>query len=239
LLKSLPVGVGQIYGCDNPWTGGIFLCAMLLSSPLMCLHAAIGSLLGVVAGLSLAAPFEDIYAGLWGFNSSLACIAIGGMFMALTWQTHLLALACGPTASLYLGLLFGHTTVSLDDYEKPQYLQDAPQQICVGSSRTRHHTSYQVQKSHHGDAMWCLREWNPKYHRDLPFYPMTKRSTWGTFGQPQSPVARVHISQVIMAIYHVTQAQVLRIHSQKARKLTADGVVYIKDCVQYNSKYSL
>ncbi|XP_026974653.1 urea transporter 1 [Sagmatias obliquidens] len=94
LLKSLPVGVGQIYGCDNPWTGGIFLGAIFLSSPLMCLHAAIGSLLGMAAGLSLSAPFENIYVGLWGFNSSLTCIAIGGMFMALTWQTHLLALAC-------------------------------------------------------------------------------------------------------------------------------------------------
>ncbi|XP_026307246.1 urea transporter 1-like [Piliocolobus tephrosceles] len=60
----------------------------------MCLHAAIGSLLGTAAGLSLSAPFEDIYSGLWGFNSSLACIAMGGMFVALTWQTHLLALGC-------------------------------------------------------------------------------------------------------------------------------------------------
>lgn len=94
LLESVPVGISQIYGCSSPWTGGIFLCAILLSSPLMCLHAAIGSLLGIVAGLSISAPFEDIYFGLWGFNSSLACIAIGGMFMALTWQTHLLALAC-------------------------------------------------------------------------------------------------------------------------------------------------
>ncbi|MEJ1286025.1 solute carrier family 14 (urea transporter) member 2 [Cricetulus griseus] len=107
LLKSLPVGVGQIYGCDNPWTGGIFLCAILLSSPLMCLHAAIGSLLGVIAGLSLAAPFEDIYSGLWGFNSSLACIAIGGMFMALTWQTHLLALACALFTA-YFGACMTH-----------------------------------------------------------------------------------------------------------------------------------
>lgn len=107
LLKSLPVGVGQIYGCDNPWTGGIFLCAILLSSPLMCLHAAIGSLLGVIAGLSLAAPFEDIYFGLWGFNSSLACIAIGGMFMALTWQTHLLALACALFTA-YFGACMAH-----------------------------------------------------------------------------------------------------------------------------------
>ncbi|EPY81894.1 urea transporter 1 [Camelus ferus] len=95
LLKSVPVGVGQIYGCDNPWTGGIFLGAILLSSPIMCLHAAIGSFLGLAAGLSLSAPFEDIYTGLWGFNSSLACIAIGGMFLVLTWQAFLLALACG------------------------------------------------------------------------------------------------------------------------------------------------
>ncbi|XP_037661450.1 urea transporter 1 isoform X2 [Choloepus didactylus] len=107
LLKSLPVGVSQIFGCDNPWTGGIFLCAILLSSPIMCLHAAIGSLVGIAAGLSLSAPFEDIYSGLWGFNSSLACIAVGGMFMALTWQTHLLALACALFTA-YLGISMTH-----------------------------------------------------------------------------------------------------------------------------------
>ncbi|XP_012657486.1 urea transporter 1 isoform X3 [Otolemur garnettii] len=103
LLKAVPVGVGQIFGCDNPWTGGIFLIAILVCSPLMCLHATIGSLMGIVAGLSLSAPFEDIYFGLWGFNSSLACIAIGGMFMALTWQTHLLALGCALFTA-YLGV---------------------------------------------------------------------------------------------------------------------------------------
>ncbi|XP_015742667.1 urea transporter 2-like [Coturnix japonica] len=43
LLQSIPVGVGQVYGCDNPWTGGIFLLALFISSPLICLHAAIGS----------------------------------------------------------------------------------------------------------------------------------------------------------------------------------------------------
>lgn len=47
------------------------------------------------AGLALAAPFEDIYFGLWGYNCVLACIAIGGMFYALTWQVHLLAIVCG------------------------------------------------------------------------------------------------------------------------------------------------
>lgn len=49
----------------------------------------------------MATPFEMIYMGLWSYNCVLSCIAIGGMFYALTWQTHLLALVCGG----YLGKL--------------------------------------------------------------------------------------------------------------------------------------
>ncbi|XP_069482994.1 urea transporter 1 isoform X2 [Ambystoma mexicanum] len=102
LLKAIPVGVGQVYGCDNAWTGGIFLVALFLSSPVICLHAAIGSTVGMLAGLSLAAPFKNIYFGLWGYNSVLACIAVGGMFYALTWQVHLLAILCALCCA-YLG----------------------------------------------------------------------------------------------------------------------------------------
>ncbi|XP_010145774.1 PREDICTED: urea transporter 2-like, partial [Eurypyga helias] len=102
LLQSIPAGVGQVYGCDNPWTGGIFLIALFLSSPLICLHAAIGSAVGMLAALSLATPFSKIYSGLWGYNSSLSCVAIGGKFYAFTWQTHLLAIACA-LFSAYLG----------------------------------------------------------------------------------------------------------------------------------------
>nr|XP_032624857.1 urea transporter 2-like [Chelonoidis abingdonii] len=94
LLQSIPIGVGQVYGCDNPWTGGIFLVALLISSPLICLHAAIGSAVGMLAALTIAMPFDRLYFGLGSYNSVLACIAIGGMYYALTWQTHLLALAC-------------------------------------------------------------------------------------------------------------------------------------------------
>lgn len=56
-----------------------------------------------LAGLALAAPFENIYFGLWGYNCVLACIAIGGMFYALTWQVHLLALTCGESFGDMLG----------------------------------------------------------------------------------------------------------------------------------------
>ncbi|KAF2986344.1 hypothetical protein EK904_005053 [Melospiza melodia maxima] len=107
LLQSIPVGVGQVYGCDNPWTGGIFLIGLFISSPLICVHTVIGSAVGMLAGLSLATPFSQIYSGLWGYNSSLSCAAIGGMFLALTWQTHLLAMACA-LFSAYLGAAVTH-----------------------------------------------------------------------------------------------------------------------------------
>ncbi|XP_072849081.2 urea transporter 1 isoform X1 [Pogona vitticeps] len=107
LLQSIPVGVGQVYGCDNPWTGGIIMVALCFSSPLVFIHAVIGSALGVPAALSLASPFNRIYAGLWNYNSCLSCIAIGGMFYALTWQTFLLAITCGLFTA-YVGETLGN-----------------------------------------------------------------------------------------------------------------------------------
>ncbi|KAJ3603597.1 hypothetical protein NHX12_028342 [Muraenolepis orangiensis] len=102
LFMSVPVGVGQVYGCENPWTGGMFIVSLFLSSPITCAHAVLGSAVGMVSGLALAAPFADIYFGLWGYNCVLACIAIGGMFYALTWQVHLLAISCALFCA-YLG----------------------------------------------------------------------------------------------------------------------------------------
>uniref|UniRef100_A0AAY4BIT5 Urea transporter n=1 Tax=Denticeps clupeoides TaxID=299321 RepID=A0AAY4BIT5_9TELE len=107
LFRSIPVGIGQVYGCDNPWTGGIFIIALFISSPITCIHATIGSAVGMVSGLALAAPFDKIYFGLWGYNCVLACIAIGGMFYALTWQVHLLAIACAFFCA-YLGSAIGN-----------------------------------------------------------------------------------------------------------------------------------
>ncbi|KAM6975922.1 urea transporter 1-like [Tautogolabrus adspersus] len=94
LFLSVPVGVGQVYGCDSPWTGGLILLALLLSSPTICFHAILGSAAGILSGLALAASHKDIYSGLWGYNSALSCIAVGGVFYVLTWQTHLLAVIC-------------------------------------------------------------------------------------------------------------------------------------------------
>lgn len=50
LFMSVPVGIGQVYGCDNPWTGGIFIISLFFSSPITCAHAVLGSAIGMVSG---------------------------------------------------------------------------------------------------------------------------------------------------------------------------------------------
>lgn len=50
LFLSVPVGVGQVYGCDSPWTGGLILLALLLSSPTIGFHAILGSAAGMLSG---------------------------------------------------------------------------------------------------------------------------------------------------------------------------------------------
>lgn len=47
---SVPVGIGQVYGCDNPWTGGMFIISLFISSPITCAHAVLGSAVGMVSG---------------------------------------------------------------------------------------------------------------------------------------------------------------------------------------------
>eukprot|EP00062_Callorhinchus_milii_P012233 gi/632959044/ref/XP_007895391.1/ PREDICTED: urea transporter 1-like [Callorhinchus milii] len=94
LLRAIPIGAGQIYGCDNFWPSVIILMAVFLSSPILCAHVIVGSAVGIAAGLSLGVPFELLYNGLATFNGVLACMTIGGLFYVLTWQTHLLAIAC-------------------------------------------------------------------------------------------------------------------------------------------------
>lgn len=56
LFLSVPVGVGQVYGCDSPWTGGLILLALLLSSPTICFHAMWGSAAGMLSGKKIL-PF--------------------------------------------------------------------------------------------------------------------------------------------------------------------------------------
>lgn len=86
LFLSVPVGVGQVYGCDSPWTGGLILLALLLSSPAICFHAMLGSAAGVLSGkkdspicIEICIMSSEATAGSFGSSKGT---------VALWWMNH-------------------------------------------------------------------------------------------------------------------------------------------------------
>ncbi|XP_033639660.1 urea transporter 1-like [Asterias rubens] len=125
VLSTIPVGIGQCYGCDKLATGCLMALAMLICSPTVFLHGVIGSILGTLTGLAMAAPHADIYAGLWSYNSVLTCASVGGFFFVLTWQSHLVALFSAIFAAVVKG--------ALSAVLKPAGLPDIAFPFCIAA----------------------------------------------------------------------------------------------------------
>lgn len=95
LIEALFRGIGDVFFQDNLITGIIFLIAILVNSRISALFAALGSLIGLLSARFLfGADGFLIYHGLYGFNSVLSAIAIGGVFYVITWESGLYALIC-------------------------------------------------------------------------------------------------------------------------------------------------
>ncbi|XP_055757280.1 urea transporter 1 isoform X1 [Salvelinus fontinalis] len=93
LLQGVPLGVGQIYACEDLGPSVLILGATLLYSPLLGSHALLGSGAGTLAGLSVSVRHRALYSGLAGFNGALGCMAVGGLFFTFSWRTHLFSIA--------------------------------------------------------------------------------------------------------------------------------------------------
>ncbi len=93
-------GVGQLFLADSAVAGLIVLAAILVCSRIAAMLALVGSALGALTGLALGADGYDIYHGMWGFNSVVSAVAVGGVFLVLTWRSALLAAACAVAAAL-------------------------------------------------------------------------------------------------------------------------------------------
>ncbi len=98
IFEGLFKGVGQVFFQDNVITGIIFLIALFVGSRRASLAALLGSLVGLLVAFSLGAAEPEMRAGLFGFNSVLTAIAMGGTFHALDRRTMPLALL-GAVAS--------------------------------------------------------------------------------------------------------------------------------------------
>ena len=82
LLTSLPIDFGQVFLADKLIAGSLIFLAVAICTPLGAIVGLGGGILGVIAGMILRIVPDSLYAGLWGYNSVLAAMAIGGIFYA-------------------------------------------------------------------------------------------------------------------------------------------------------------
>jgi urea transporter len=92
LIQAVFRGVSQVFLVNNTATGVFFLIGLAISSPIASVAAFVGSGVGVLTALALGMDTAAINAGLWGFNSSLTTLCVGGMFYVLSRKTCCLAI---------------------------------------------------------------------------------------------------------------------------------------------------
>ncbi len=102
-MEGLFKGVGEVMFQDNIVTGVIFVVAILVNSRISALFAVIGSLVGLCTALIMHSPETPVRLGLYGFNSVLCGIAMGGIFFYLNIRTFLYALGCMVLGAIATG----------------------------------------------------------------------------------------------------------------------------------------
>lgn len=105
VLSGLITGIGQIFFSGGLVSALLIIIALALCSPMGALVALLGSAIGLLAGIVLGVDLNVLYAGLWGYNSALTAIAIGGIFYAPNRRSILFASAGAFGAALIGWLL--------------------------------------------------------------------------------------------------------------------------------------
>lgn len=105
VFASTPINFGQVFLADNLIAGSLILLAVALCTPLGAVVGLVGAILGIFAAFILGIMPNDIYAGLWGYNSVLAAMAIGGIFYAPNLRSFLVGAGCAFLSALALPLI--------------------------------------------------------------------------------------------------------------------------------------
>jgi len=109
MTNALFRGIGEVMFQDKLATGVIFLFAIFVNSRISALFALLGSVLGGWTAWTIGASGIAIFHGLYGFNSVLTGIALGGLFYVLTWRSAIYALV----AAIITALVFAAIAVFL------------------------------------------------------------------------------------------------------------------------------
>ena len=91
LTTAVFIGFGQIFLADQLLAGILIFLAIAYDTRIGAAIGLTGSIIGLLTGLVLGAKPEDLYMGLWGYNSILTAIAIGGIFYVPNLRSYLVA----------------------------------------------------------------------------------------------------------------------------------------------------
>jgi urea transporter len=103
IWQGILQGVGQVMFQINWIAGIIFLVAIFINSRISALFALIGSVIGLGVGVLLGADTSLIGGGLYGFNTVLTGIALGGVFFVLDWKSAIYAVLGMVVTSIAMG----------------------------------------------------------------------------------------------------------------------------------------
>ena len=104
-LEGITKGVGEVMFEDSVVTGVIFIIAILVNSRISAVFAVLGSLVGLLTAMVMQSPDAPMRLGLYGYNSVLCAIALGGVFYYLNWKTCIYAIFCMVIGAIAQGAI--------------------------------------------------------------------------------------------------------------------------------------
>lgn len=87
MFHGVIMSASQVLAVESVFTGAVVYLACLVYSPITAGFAFLGALIGSLAGLMLDVQVDEIYTGLWGYNTFLTGASLGGTFFVLNGQT--------------------------------------------------------------------------------------------------------------------------------------------------------
>ena len=115
VVEGLIKGLAQVFFQDNAVTGIFFAVGLLASSWRVCCAALLGSLTGLLVAWAMGAAEPAIRSGAFGFNSTLAAIAlVGGFAMA-----NAVPMVYGVLAAVAAAVVFAAMSAALEPLGMP------------------------------------------------------------------------------------------------------------------------
>lgn len=89
---GIGTSIGQIFFQDNWISGYIILIGIIVHSRIAAGMALLGAIIGTLVAALYGGPEGAIRDGLFGYNSALTAMALGGVFLVFTWKSFVYAI---------------------------------------------------------------------------------------------------------------------------------------------------